>query len=409
MLPIIRIGRIRSYCVTHTISLAFLVFACNPQQKESTKSVAPKKSIPVPEKEEPTPIHEKKPVAANHENNDETTRSNESETKTDEHSTEREEKAAKSPKVRPHDVERILTAKLSTDKDQLGYDDSEPGDRKGPSSFTVDEDERIYIVDPVNSRIRVFNKGKKERDISTPSWYFADIGFLPSGDLIVAGGPHVYNHRRPDYEPKLLIMNREGRLKKESLLCCGIGGEMFIQPEGVWVKQVTSLYLAMDALQQNSKCSDNTLPYEMLSRDGKWFIGFRINPDKTSLDVFLCDRNRKLDEHGCDERQASRKTVESIKFDKKIFLWNGGYTDAQGRIYFATSHEWGPAEYQQSKDYVVTLTPDLLLERKTQVPRWLSFGAPDNHIRYMYVREDGTLYMMTYSEDEDRIFVTRFR
>lgn len=105
--------------------------------------------------------------------------------------------------INQYTITEILRVKTGSGLDNIGLITTSEANPEGPMSFFVNNNEEIYILDQINSRIQVFKDKKRIKTIPLPSKSFIDIDLTPEGNIALLD----------NYDKKaIFVIDSEGKI-----------------------------------------------------------------------------------------------------------------------------------------------------------------------------------------------------
>lgn len=98
----------------------------------------------------------------------------------------------------------VVKAKIGSGPNEIGAITPPEAEPLGPMSFALGQGGEIYILDQLNSRVQVFQKGKRTKSIPLPGdTFFKDIGLTSEGKIVLLDS---------DVKASLYILDANGKV-----------------------------------------------------------------------------------------------------------------------------------------------------------------------------------------------------
>ena len=272
--------------------------------------------------------------------------------------------------------DHILILSLQGDKiNSFGQEGANDGEFNMPRSVTVDDEDNIYVVDKLNSRIQKFTPngehlasvGKEGHGALEFDWPKA-IGIHPQTKNVYV--TEVNNHRVQILKPDLTFLRKIGAVDKEGKPRKGIGVGEFNIPLGVAFDKAGRVYIT-DAINDRIQVfteddkfiaefggggkGDGQLRFPSAVCIDKNDILYVTEVDNHRVSVFKIDSNRTTSWHPVSHPKASRSASQPVlpseasylppsflttftKESAESFYYGGIAVDKQGVVYITDSY-----------------------------------------------------------------------
>jgi len=293
---------------------------------------------------------------------------------------------------RPIQGVEVLRAKIGSGPDEIGAIAPPEAAPIGPLSFALNKKEEIYILDQLNSRIQVFQNGKKMRTIPLPSDNFKDIALTPDGKIVLLDS---------DVQKSLYILDSSGNVVNTLPL----EGNLISNPlEVLWIQIVEKGKFAgiwvrvEDSSVRLASLEGNTTP--RILAPGK----FSIKGDRLLSSRILGEATAAV--YRSEENSFSRWEPETtVFFNMYIVHILGLWDDERERIYLGAfledEDETGEKTYSNA---IIAFNPD-----GQELGRWKLFVQETPHEIWQPFRlsAEGHLYQLAI--DNDDVVVLKYK
>jgi hypothetical protein len=283
------------------------------------------------------------------------------------------------PAERGPEGEVVVSAPWGSGPGEIGRTRPSEGSPEGPMSFALDARGRIHVLDQVNSRIQIFEKGKEPRSVPLPSDTYQDIEVDSRGNTLVLDRLVTGS---------IAFIDESGSISHSvPIVGPGVpegGGvtAMFARDDGVWLEvEHTSSVRVADA----SGAPDRERPIVAgrPSADGSARLSASLaGPLGASVTV-------------ASVTGGTEPVRASVAFPMPVVGLHALETDGAGRVYLAANlirEGPGPAfDILEEREMVVVLSPGgLEIGRFDIAPP----QGPEEQLRPIRVAADGSIYQL---------------
>ncbi len=280
--------------------------------------------------------------------------------------------------ARPHG-EVVVRAAYGSAVGELGVDRPEEGSPEGPMSFDVDARGRVHVLDQVNSRVQVFERGEPPRAIALPADTFQDIAVGPDGRAVVLDRLATGT---------LAFLDADGKVDHTVPLAGpnvpegGAVTALFSREDGVWV-EIEHASLVRIADERGEPDRDRPLAAGRFSADGASVLRAALDGPAAALVTAQPVAGRGAD-------FAAR-----VAFELPILGIRALDSDRAGRSYLTVNlvreEARAPFDVIEDRALVVVLAPDGSELRRVEIapPQ-----GPEEQQRPVRVAEDGGVYQL---------------
>jgi hypothetical protein len=287
------------------------------------------------------------------------------------------------PSRRGPEGEVVVSAPWGSGPGEIGRTRPSEGAPEGPMSFTLDARGRIHVLDQVNSRIQIFEKGKEPRSVALPSDTYQDIEVDARGNTIVLDRLVTGS---------IAFIDENGSVSHSvPIVGPGVpegGGvtALFARDDGVWVEvEHTSSVRVADASGAPDK--ERPVVRGRPSADGSARLTAALDgPSGASVEV-------------ASMRGAEEPVRASVSFPMRVHGLHALESDASGRVYLAANllREGGAPAFEvlEEREVVVVLSP-----RGVEIGRFdiAPPQGPEEQLRPIRVAADGSIYQLVCRE-----------
>ncbi|NWF93220.1 MAG: hypothetical protein HXY46_09905 [Syntrophaceae bacterium] len=308
---------------------------------------------------------------------------------------------SKNPKQKPakdHSQVRtmeVVRAGFGSGPDNIGIITPQEANPEGPMSFAVGKNREIYILDQINSRLQVFQGGKRVKTIPISikdSVGFKDIALTPENKIVLLGRFYVKGHEKTS----VYIIDSVGK----NLNIISLEDGSLIPDSG----EVTEIQIVEEGKFSGIWVGLEQRCVRVASLDGKSIERISVS-GKLSLNGKRLLRAEKIGDataviYRSEEDSLSRWEPErTVYFETEIVHLLGLWDDRNGRIYLGAFLE------DQSKTFntIVVFNPE-----GKELGRVKLFVQKAPHEIYHPIRvfPDGLIFQMAL--DDRGIFVRRY-
>ena len=280
---------------------------------------------------------------------------------------------------------RVLQLSWGSEAGKAGHVDAREANFEGPKAFVVDERGVISLLDQVNGRVQVFEKGAFARSLPLPGTTYDDLV------LDVDGGLAVMDRLKGD---TLDLLDPYGRLQRQVTLPGGLlheGGHvtaLFRRDDGFWAEVGARFLIQIADAQGRPVAKRPTVAGRFARESGR------------ALRVRIAGTNGVELLQGSLDGKKRLELFARLGFAMPVHLVEGVETLRDGRLVIAVQLvEEGPApQFEVVRQTVVLMTLDSQTGRelaRTEVP---ATSTPDEAFRRLRVGADGAVYYLTGHE-----------
>ncbi len=283
---------------------------------------------------------------------------------------------------------QVIHAPWGNKLGELGHEIPMEAAPLGPTSFVVDEQGNVHVLDAVNSRVVVFERDTAVRTVALAQDTFQDIDFRsPKG-----GAEKGYVLLDPFTAGSLAFTDPKGRIAHEVPLVgegvteAGLVTAIFSRPDGAWVE------LGHDYLM---RLTDETgAPAEQRKRAEGRFVG----AGEDTIEAFAQKPyGASIYAHARGEVAGTRLVQTQLPLPLLSLTGVEGLPD--GSVYLGVRlHEddvAAPFAIKRTEHWIIAYEPDGTERDRLLVPE--PFG-PEETFREMKAGRDGKMYAWTFTE-----------
>jgi hypothetical protein len=278
-------------------------------------------------------------------------------------------------------VEVVFEVPWGSSPGHLGRELPQEASASGPMSFAVDRDGRAFVLDQVNARVAVFEKGKATRTVALPIDTYQDIAIDEHGGLALLDRL---------VSRAIAFVSPAGEIRHQIVLeGPGVpdGGSvtgLFARPDGTWV-EVDHGQLVRVALADGSPDPDRPVAPGRFGVGGS-FVRAALAGERTA-------------EVARVSRDGGLTPLARTQLSGSVLQLNALEVDAKGRVYLGASlfseEPEAPFESTPAGDEIVIFSP-----KGAEVARVMFPGntGPEEQMRQLRIGDDGAIYHLGLSD-----------
>lgn len=284
----------------------------------------------------------------------------------------------------------VLHAGWGNKLGELGHEIPMEAAPLGPTSFVVDEQGNVHVLDAVNSRVVVFERGTATRAVALSQDTFQDIDFRSPGPKGAAEQGYVLLD--PFTAGSLAFTDAKGRIAHEVPLVgegvaeAGLVTAIFSRPDGVWVE------MGHDYLMRLTDATG--APAQERKRAEGRFVG----AGDDTVEAFAHKPfGASVYTHARGE--ASGRQLVRSQFALPLLSLTGVEGLPDGSVYLGVRlHEddiASPFAIKRTEHWIIAYGPDGAERDRLLVPEP---NGPEETFREMKAGRDGKMYAWTFTE-----------
>lgn len=280
-------------------------------------------------------------------------------------------------------VEVVAELGWGSGPDQLGHLRPREASAEGPMSFAVDAEGRAFVLDQVNGRVVVLERGAPSRTIDLPTNTYQDLAVDAQGGLVLLDRL---------VSRSLLFLSKAGQIRHQiALEGQGVpdGGSvtaLFARPDGAWV-EVDHGVLIRVAHEDGSPDEERpAAPGRFGAADGQHVRALLGGPQMAEVATV--------------SREGVVAPFGRVEWASDVLQLCALEVDAQGRVFLGASlyreEPEPPYPSQPIGDQIVMLGPDGIERARVLFP---GNTGPEEQFRNVRLGDDGALYHLGLSAE----------
>lgn len=298
--------------------------------------------------------------------------------------------AATTPAKRAAKLVPVLHAPWGNKLGELGHEIPLEAAPLGPTSFVVDAQGNVHVLDAVNSRVVVFERGTASRTVALSQDTFQDIDFRDAGPHASADRGYVLLD--PFTAGSLAYTDAKGRIVHEVPLVGegvsepGLVTAIFSRPDGTWVE------MGHDYLMRLT--DEAGAPAEKRERAEGRFVGAGAD----TIEAFAHKPfGASIYTHARGE--VAGRQLARPQFALPLLSLTGVEGLPDGSVYLGVRlHEdeiVSPFAIKRTEHWIIAYGPDGAERDRLLVPEP---NGPEETFREMKAGRDGKMYAWTFTE-----------
>jgi hypothetical protein len=268
---------------------------------------------------------------------------------------------------------------------KVGHVDAREANFEGPKAFAVDERGAVYLLDQVNARIQVFEKGAFSRAVLLPGNTYDDLVLDVDGGLVLMDR---LKHDTLDFLDPYGRLQRQVTLPGGLLLEGGHATALHRRDDGFWAEVGGRFLIQLADAQGRPVAKRPTV------------AGLPAHEAGRALRVRLAGSHAIELLQGSPDGKRRLAPFATHRFAMPVHLVEGVELLPDGRLVVAAHLvEEGPGpEFEVARQAVVLLVLDSATGRELARAEVPATSAPEEAFRRLRTGADGAVYYMTGHE-----------